>query len=237
MDIEDLLEESVGLGDLGILFSLFLALFSSAASRDYAFCRKQGLRNECLGYCLACSARNDICHPRPLIYQISSACACYCGAEFGSEILAQTMKEIQELRAKVEALEQRQEQLVISPAHDGATCSTLALTPLHSIRVHFRGPDDPAPRGFAHFDPYVSGVGGKYQSQSFEESHAALSFVAGSPVRDGTHQVFGAFVAVFKRASGKSSLTVFKWASGKSSFNTVSNNRLSVLMAGGSVCK
>jgi hypothetical protein len=58
------------------------------------------------------------------MYQISSkvfACACYCGAEFGSEILAQTMKEIQELRAKVEALEQRQEQLIISPAHDGAT--------------------------------------------------------------------------------------------------------------------
>jgi hypothetical protein len=80
-------------------------------------------------------------------------------------------------------------------------------------------------------------VGGKYQSQSFDDSHAAPSVFSGSPVRDGTHQVFGAFVAVFKRASGKCSLTVFKWASGKSSFNTVSNNRLSVLMAGGSVCK
>jgi hypothetical protein len=43
MDIEDLLEESVGLGDLGILFSLFLALFSSAASRDYAFCAMNAL--------------------------------------------------------------------------------------------------------------------------------------------------------------------------------------------------
>jgi len=96
-------------------------------------------------------------------------------------------------------------------------------------------------RGLARFDPFVSNVmfrvGGKYQSQSFDDSHAAPSVFSGSPVRDGTHQVFGAFVAVFKRASGKCSLTVFKWASGKSSFNTVSNNRLSVLMAGGSVCK
>jgi hypothetical protein len=73
--------------------------------------------------------------------------------------------------------------------------------------------------GFARFDPYVSNVvfrvGGKYQSQSFDDSNAAPSVFSGSPVRDGTHQVFGAFVAVFKRASGKSSCTLF---------NTVSNN-------------
>ena len=124
MNIEDLLEDSVGLENSGVLFSVFLTLFCSAASRDYAFAVSKDCALNALPPALPALQGTSICHPRPLMYQISSkvcACACPRGAEFGSEILAQTMKEIQELRAKVEALEQRQEQLIISPAHDGAT--------------------------------------------------------------------------------------------------------------------
>jgi len=59
-------------------------------------------------------------------------------AEMGSEILGQTMKEIQELRAKVELLEQRQEQLITSPNQDGdSLLSTCARTCAYSICLQF----------------------------------------------------------------------------------------------------
>lgn len=60
-------------------------------------------------------------------------------AEMGSEILGQTMKEIQELRAKVELLEQRQEQLIVSPSQDGDSLLSAGARVITEFACNFGG--------------------------------------------------------------------------------------------------
>jgi hypothetical protein len=74
---------------------------------------------------------------------------------------------------------------------------------------------------------HVVDAGGKYQSQSFEDSQAFPSFAASPGVRDGTHQVLAQIVYVIDWAYSTSFLASCHTVLIICSFS----------MAGGSVCK